>query len=95
MQGSLGLKIRCGCFGAGKADVGTGTIVRNLVFIGVSATGTAAALGEQSALPGPSLEAAMAMTSGAAAIALLVALLSVRDRLALTMRGLNRMMGSR
>lgn len=50
-----GMRLTCGCFGTGRAEVGIRTIVRNALLIGVSLGGLALALHTRALLPAPSL----------------------------------------
>ncbi len=49
-----GLRVKCGCFGAGEATIGSGTILRNVLLIAVSILGLVLSLHLQSPLPAPS-----------------------------------------
>ncbi len=48
------LNVECGCFGASRAKVGKGSIVRNTVLIGISTSGFFLALHTPGILPAPS-----------------------------------------
>jgi len=78
------LRIRCGCFGPGGADVGPQTIGRNALF--VLAALVALLLVRQGAtlLPGPSFAMVVAVTSLAMSLALLDALRTAWPHLAVT-----------
>jgi len=49
------LPIQCGCFGASTSNVSAGSIVRNLILMGVSALGFFLALHTNSIFPSPSM----------------------------------------
>jgi hypothetical protein len=49
------LNVECGCFGASRAKVGKGSIIRNVVLMGISAVGFFLSLYSSSILPTPSL----------------------------------------
>ncbi len=49
------LQVRCGCFGASHSNVNKGSILRNLILMGISVTGFFFALSTPSLLPSPSV----------------------------------------
>jgi len=49
-----GLRLRCGCFGPGRADIGLGTILRNCLLIALSVGGFVLSLYTHSLFPVPS-----------------------------------------
>jgi hypothetical protein len=50
-----GLRLRCGCFGPGKSDIGLSTILRNVLLVTISVGGLVLSLHVQSPLPAPSV----------------------------------------
>ncbi len=58
-----GLRVQCGCFGAGAATIGSGTILRNVLLIAVSLLGLVLSLHLQSPLPAPSFWMVMIVLS--------------------------------
>lgn len=78
------LRVRCGCFGPGGADVGPRTIGRNALFV-LAALGALLLVRQaESALPGPSFAMAVCATSLAMSLALLDALRTAWPHLAVT-----------
>lgn len=49
------LQVQCGCFGVSHSHVNKGSILRNLILMGISATGCFLALSTPSLLPFPSV----------------------------------------
>lgn len=78
------LRVRCGCFGVGGAEVGTRSIGRNLLLLLVAVAGAVLAARTENLLPGPSLPMAVTVTALGACVALLVALRAGWPSLALT-----------
>lgn len=78
------LRVRCGCFGTGSAEVGAATIGRNLALVAGSLAGWWLAREAGSALPGPSLPMAVTVSAGAMIVALLSGLRMAWPELALT-----------
>ena len=79
-----GLRLRCSCFGAGGAEIGLHTILRNLLLTIVSLSGFLLALYTHSPLPGPSLWMMITVLSLAACLMLLYAFHQAREAMALT-----------
>ena len=86
---AAGLKIRCGCFGAGGTEVGPATIARNVVLTAAAVTGAVVAGDADGILPGPSVPAALTAAMAITTVALARALWGARRQLVLTMRGLH------
>jgi hypothetical protein len=78
------LRVRCGCFGPGGAEIGGRTIGRNLLLALLAIAGMLLAMRTQSPLPGPSLAMAVAATSLAMCLALVDALRAAWPDLAVT-----------
>ena len=83
-----GLRLRCGCFGTGSAEIGPRSIGRNLVLLGFACGGLVLARRTSSPLPGPSFELLVAVTSLGMCVALLLALRAALPALVL---GLDRL----
>ena len=79
------LRVRCGCFGTGGAEVGGRTIGRNALLLLLALVGLVLAGRTESPLPGPSLPMAVAVTSMGMCFALLLALRAALPGLALTL----------
>lgn len=82
---SRGLRLRCGCFGAGGAEIGLHTLQRNLVLIVLSLGGALIALHTRSLLPDPSPWMAMCVISSATCLMLIYAFRQARSAIALTL----------
>lgn len=78
------LRVRCGCFGVGGAEVGTRSIARNVGLVALALAGVALAGRTESPLPGPSLPLVVAVTSLAMCLALLDALRAAWPQLVVT-----------
>lgn len=78
------LRIRCGCFGTGSAEVGAATIGRNLVLVAGAVGGWSLASAVPSLFPEPSLPMIVTASAAALALALLSALRAAWPELALT-----------
>jgi hypothetical protein len=79
-----GLRLRCGCFGAGSSDVGPRTIVRNLSLLGLSLTGLILIGSNVSLLLPPSVWMAITIPSIGLCLVLLAAARQARHALVLT-----------
>ena len=79
------LRVHCGCFGTGSAEVGPRTIVRNLVLLAVAIVALVVAAGTDTVLPGPSFPMLVIVTSVTMGIALLLALRTVTSELTLSL----------
>ncbi len=77
------LRVRCGCFGTGSAEVGRRTIARNLLLTLLALLGLALAARATSPLPGPSLPMAVLVSSVGLIVALLLALRTALPSLAM------------
>jgi len=78
------LRVRCGCFGTGSAEVGVGTILRNLILLAGAVAGWWLAGRVDSPLPGPSLPMLVTVTAGGMLLALASAARMAWPELALT-----------
>lgn len=78
------LRVRCGCFGTGSAEVGAATIGRNLLLMVGALGGWWLAGRVASPLPGPSLPMVVLVTTGGMLLALLAAVRAAWPELALT-----------
>jgi hypothetical protein len=79
-----GLRIRCGCFGTGKTEIGLPTILRNLGFLVLALAGLFLALRTQGTLLAPSLWLVMTTTSLGMSVMLLQAFLQAKPALVLS-----------
>lgn len=66
--------LMCGCFGAGRGEIGLGSLGRNIVLLVVAIGGLALSISTASPLPGPSLHMVIVASSLGLALALIVAL---------------------
>lgn len=80
-----GLRVKCGCFGAGGADVGPSTIGRNIALIIISLGGLLLTLSHQSLLPAPSFWMVITVLSCCMSIMLLRALQQGKGALTLSL----------
>lgn len=83
-----GLRLACGCFGAGSSEVGRGTIERNGLLILLSLFGLILAPNVQSPLPSSPLWMTIIALSIGLSVMLARALLSARKGLVLSLRQL-------
>lgn len=65
------LRVRCGCFGVGGAEVGTRSMVRNAGLVALAVAALVLAARADSPLPGPSFALVVAVTSFGMCLALL------------------------
>jgi hypothetical protein len=79
-----GLRVTCGCFGTGKAEIDRHSIGRNVALLVLAIVGVALARRESSPLPGPSFWLAVTATAGFLVTALLVAVRTVWPELVLS-----------
>lgn len=89
------IRIRCGCFGASQRSLGLRSLARNLALLSLASL----AIWLESAntnglLPRPGVNAAIAVTSIAMAVSLLVAFRRARPAMVLTPGDLRRVMGN-
>jgi hypothetical protein len=78
-----GLRLRCGCFGTGSAEIGPRSVGRNLILLGLAVGGAVLAERTNSLLPGPSLSLVVTVTAVGLGVALLDALRTVGPELVL------------
>ena len=86
-----GLRVKCGCFGAGEAAIGSGTILRNILLLVITIIGFVLSLHTQSLLPQPSFWMVMIVFSLGMCLILIRAFQQGKDGLVLSTSQLERM----
>lgn len=86
-----GLRVKCGCFGAGEAAIGSGTILRNMLLIAITIIGLMLSLHTQSLLPKPSFWMVIVVFSLGMCLILIRAFQQGKDGLVLSTSQLERM----
>ncbi len=85
-----GLRLRCGCFGTGGAEIGRSTIVRNALLIAVCLAGLRLTLQVHSPLPVASFDMMIVISSLGMCLVLVQTLRTGRVGLVLSMAELSR-----
>jgi hypothetical protein len=80
-----GIRVRCGCFGAGHSRIGAPAVLRNAILLGMALIGTLLAGRFASPLPDPSFGMLVLTTSGMLSLMLIVAFRFGRPALLLSM----------
>lgn len=89
-----GLRIQCGCFGAGGSEVGPRTIARNAMFMALAVAGLVLSYHTQTVFPGPSIWMIATFLGCAASTLLVMAYRQARPALVLSERDLEQATGS-